>query len=182
MQARSGAELCRVILTVSGTGRDTASMDGTGIAEAYSTFAVTLRAGGFARPDTGWDAPLIAAHIAANNDLIASTAEDIAAGQRPSYDNAQVIDDERLRQIASAAGSLDAMAELIETSAARLGRAWELLGPELGSVEVPAKIADGGHVVRDGPIPIRSFIEGNATFHLQLHLDQLRSLQVPDPA
>jgi hypothetical protein len=30
--------------------------------------------------------------------------------------------------------------------------------------------------VRDGPIPIRELIEGNATFHLQLHLDQLRAL------
>ena len=151
-------------------------MDSAGIDEGYRAFAVTLRAGGFVRPDDGWDAALIAAHVAANNDLIASVAEDIAAGRRPSYDNAPVIDDDRLRAIASAAGSLDAMAELVETSAARLARAWELLGPELGTVEVPARIADGGQVVRDGPIPIRAFIEGNATFHLQLHLDQLRRL------
>lgn len=151
-------------------------MDSAGIDEGYRAFAVTFRAGGFVRPDDGWDASLIAAHVAANNDLIASVAEDIAAGRRPSYDNAPVIDDDRLREIASAAGSLDAMAELVVTSAARLARAWELLGPELGTVEVPARIADGGQVVRDGPIPIRTFIEGNATFHLQLHLDQLRRL------
>lgn len=151
-------------------------MDSAEIGQAYQAFADTLRAGGFTRPDTGWDASLIAAHIAANNDLIASVAEDIAAGQHPSYDNAEVIDDERLREIASAAGSLEAMAGLIVTSAARLARARELLGPELGQVEVPAKIADGGQVVRDGPVPIGAFIEGNATFHLQLHLDQLRAL------
>lgn len=42
--------------------------------------------------------------------------------------------------------------------------------------EVSAKIADGGQVVRDGPVPIKAFIETNATFHLQLHLDQLRAL------
>lgn len=151
-------------------------MDSAGIEAAYRPFAVTLREGGFVQPDTGWDASLIAAHVAANNDLIASVAEDIAAGRRRSYDNAEVIDDGQLRQIALAAPSLDALAELMATSAARLARAWELLGPELGKVEVPAKIADGGQVVRDGPIPIRAFIEGNATFHLQLHLDQLRSL------
>jgi len=115
-------------------------------------------------------------HVAANNDLIASVAEQIAAGQRPSYDNAGVIDDERLREMASAAGGLDGIAGLIETSAARLARAWERLGPELGQTEVPARIADGGQVVQDGPIPIRAFIEGNATFHLRLHLGQLREL------
>jgi hypothetical protein len=137
-------------------------MDGAEVQAAYRVFVDTLRAGGFSQPDTGWDASLIAAHIAANNEAIASVAE--------------VIDDERLREVASAAGSLEGLAGLIETSAARLARAWELLGPELGQVEVPTKIADGGQVVRDGPIPIRAFIEGNATVHLELHLDQLRAL------
>jgi hypothetical protein len=156
--------------------RQTPSVDSAGIEDAYRAFAVTLRAGGFVRPDAGWDASLIGAHIAANNDVIASVAEDIAAGRRPAYDNAEVIDDDRLREIASAAGGLDAIAALIEKSALRLARAFEQLGPELGTVEVPAKIADGGKIVRDGPVPIRTFIEGNATFHLQLHRDQLLGL------
>jgi hypothetical protein len=151
-------------------------MDGAEIQRDYRAFADTLRAGGFSQPDTGWDASLIAAHVAANNDSIASVAEEIAAARHPSYDNAETIDDERLREIASAAGSPEGLAGLIETSAARLARAWELLGPELGQIEVPVKIADGGQVVRDGPIPIRAFIEGNATVHLRLHLDQLRAL------
>jgi hypothetical protein len=151
-------------------------MDGTEVQGAYRSFTDALRAGGFTQPDTGWDASLIAAHIAANNDSIASVAEEIAAGLHPSYDNAELIDDERLREIASAAGSLEGLAGQIETSAARLAHAWDLLGPELGQTEVPTKIADGGQVVRDGPIPIRAFIEGNATVHLQLHLDQLRAL------
>jgi len=151
-------------------------MDAAEIQGAYRVFVGTLRGGGFSQPDTGWDASLIAAHVAANNDAIASVAEEIAAAGHPSYDNAGAIDDERLREIASAAGSLDGLAGLIETSAARLARAWELLGSELGQIEVPVKIADGGQVVRDGPVPIRAFIEGNATFHLQLHLDQLRAL------
>ena len=151
-------------------------MDGAEIQGAYRVFVDTLRAGGFNEPATGWDASLIAAHIAANNDSIASAAEEIAAARHPSYDNAEAIDDERLREITLVAGSLEGLAGLIETSAARLAHAWELLGPELGQIEVPVRIADGGQVVRDGPIPIRAFIEGNATIHLQLHLDQLRAL------
>jgi hypothetical protein len=152
-------------------------VDSTEIQQGYQAFAGALRAGRFTGPDTGWDASLIAAHVTANNDTIASVAEQIAAGQHPSYDNAGVTDDERLREIASAAGTLDNLAALVLQSAARLARAWEQLGPGLGKTEVPAKIADSGRVVHDGPIPIREFIERNATSHLQLHLAQLQALQ-----
>ncbi|MGH9921027.1 MAG: hypothetical protein ACRD6W_19435 [Nitrososphaerales archaeon] len=57
------------------------------------------------------------------------------------------------------------------------------MGTEGGAVEVPAKIADGGLVVRDRALPIRAFIEGNVTFQLQLqlqlqlHFDQLNRLR-----
>jgi uncharacterized protein YciI len=37
-------------------------------------------------------------------------------------------------------------------------------------------IRDGGTIVRDGPVPIGAFIEGNARFHLDAHAEQLRSL------
>jgi hypothetical protein len=151
-------------------------MNSEEIVRAYQPFVDMLRAGGFVEPETGWNAALVAAHIAANNNEIAAVAEAIAAGKHPSYDNAEVTDDARLREISSAAGNLDGMAGLVETSAGRLARASELLGPEARVVKVPATIADGGQVVRDGPIPIGAFIEGNASYHLQMHLDQLRSL------
>jgi hypothetical protein len=157
-------------------------VDSSEIQQAYQAFAGALRAGRFTVPDTGWDAPLIAAHVTANNHLIASVAKQIAAGQHPSYDNAGVTDDERLREVASAAGTLDNLAVLVLQSAARLARAWEQLGPELGKTEVPAKIADSGRVIHDDTIPIREFIERNATSHLQLHLAQLQALQPGTPA
>jgi hypothetical protein len=147
------------------------------IEAAYLAFASSLRAGGFVEPPDGWDASLIAAHITTNNDLISSVAEQIAKGGRPSYDNTDVIDDEHLREFVAVAGDLENLAQLLMTSAARLANAWDDLGEELGAVEVPARIADGGRVVRDGPIPVRAFIEGNSTFHLQLHLDQLNELR-----
>ncbi|HSZ44875.1 MAG TPA: YciI family protein, partial [Streptosporangiaceae bacterium] len=40
-------------------------------------------------------------------------------------------------------------------------------------------------VVQDGPIPIGAFIDGNATFHLQLHHEQIKALEpqwAPDAA
>jgi hypothetical protein len=45
-----------------------------------------------------------------------------------------------------------------------------------GGIPVPVKIADGGRIVRDGPVPILAFIEGIATVYLQIYLDQLRAL------
>jgi hypothetical protein len=41
---------------------------------AYAPFIATLLAGGFRDPADGWPAELIAAHVAANNDLIAHAA------------------------------------------------------------------------------------------------------------
>jgi hypothetical protein len=31
--------------------------------------------------------------------------------------------------------------------------------------------------VNDGPIPIRNFVEGNASFHLEMHFAQLKALR-----
>ncbi len=62
-------------------------------------------------------------------------------------------------------------------SARRLAAAWSSLDDETGAHLVPAHIVDGGRVVRDDPVPIRRFIEGNASFHLDMHLSQLRALR-----
>ncbi len=44
-------------------------------------------------------------------------------------------------------------------------------------------IRDNGEIVQDGPIPIGGFVEGNASFHLDLHLEQLKALEPDrDPA
>jgi hypothetical protein len=147
------------------------------IVKAYQPFADALRAGGFVAPDTGWGAALVGAHVALNNDAIVAVAEAIAAGERPSYDNAEVIDEGRLAEMASAAGNLEALAVLVQKSGAQLANVWELLGPEAGATEVPVMVADGGQFVVDGPVPIRTLIEVNATNHLQAHLDQLLALK-----
>jgi hypothetical protein len=152
-------------------------MDSRQIEAAYLPFAASFRAGGFVSPEQGWDASMIAAHLITNNDLISSVAEQVASGGRPSYDNADVIDEEQLREFVAAAGSVEDIAQLLMASAARLAAAWEYLGTERGGIEVPAKIADGGVVFREGPVPVRAFIEGNATFHLELHLGQLNALR-----
>ncbi len=143
---------------------------------AYAPFVASLRAGGFGPPAAGeWSAELVAAHVARNNDLIAETAEKVAAGEQVSYDNAVGVDEAELVSYAAAVGGLAGLAIEVERSAARLERARDALG-DLAGTHVHAVIRDGGQVVRDAPISIGAFIEGNASFHLDAHAEQLRGL------
>ncbi len=144
---------------------------------AYAPFTASLLAGGFGPPADGeWPAELIAAHIARNNDLIAEAAEKVVTADEPvSYDNFAGVDDAELASYADEAGGLAGLAREVERSAGRLARAADALGDRAGT-EVHVVIRDHGKVVRDGPVPIGMFIAGNATFHLDMHAEQLRSL------
>ena len=149
------------------------------LAAAYAPFAASLLAGGFRDPDDGgWPAEVVAAHVAKNNDLIAATAELVAEGAEASYDNATTIDEAELTAYATSVGGLAGLAADIERSAARLEAARGALGAK-ADTPVPVIIRDGGEVVRDGPIPIGAFIEGNATVHLRAHHEQIKALE-PD--
>jgi len=146
---------------------------------AYAPFVAALLAGGFRNPaDGGWTAEVVAAHVAKNNDLIAATAELIAAGAEASYDNASTIDAVELAAYVASVGGLAGLAAEIERTAARLEVARGALGAK-ADTPVHVIIRDGGEVVQDGPIPIGAFIEGNATYHLRMHHEQVRALE-PD--
>jgi uncharacterized protein len=147
------------------------------IAAAYSPFVASLLAGGFVDPaDDGWPAELVAAHVARNNDQIAATAELVAEGAEVSYDNASTVDAVELASYATSVGGLAGLAAEVERSAARLEAARDALGDKAGT-PVHVIIRDGRDVVQDGPIPIGAFIEGNASFHLRLHHEQLKALE-----
>jgi hypothetical protein len=152
-------------------------MDHHAIEAAYVPFMSELAKGPFTVPSEGWSAELVAAHIACGNDEIAAAAELIAAGQHPSFDNSAVVDDAQLRAYADRAGGLSGLAAAIETSARRLAAAMEALDENADSQLLRARMFDAGMVVRDQPTPIRKLIEGNATFHLDNHLEQLRALR-----
>src|ERR1022692_2606687 len=131
---------------------------------AYASFAGTLRAGGFGDPPDGWNAELIAAHVCVNNDLISETAERLGVGE----------DD--LMNYAARSGGLSGLADAIGSSAARLARSHESLSEADRAREIPVIIWDDGSIAREGPMPIGDLIVGNATFHLDMHHEQLRAL------
>ena len=146
----------------------------------YAPFVASLLAGGFGPPPDGeWPAELVAAHIARNNDLIAELAKRIAgAGQPADYDNATGVDEAELGNFASSVGGLAGLAREVERSAARLERARDALGDK-ADTPVQVTIRDHGEIVSDGPRTIGAFIDGNASFHLELHHEQLKALR-PD--
>ena len=148
------------------------------ISAAYAPFAATLLGARFAEPGPGeWTAEQIAAHVTLNNDLIAETAERVAAGETVAYDNAATVADEDLARYATEVGGLAGLAREVERSAARLEQAKAALGDRAG-IEVPVVIRDGGRIVQDGPVPIGAFVDGNAAFHLAAHLEQLKALKL----
>ena len=153
-------------------------MDEDTIQTAFAPFVTALREGSFAVPAEGWSVELVAAHVSRNNDLISEAAERIVAGERPSYDNSAAVDDAELGSYADAVGGLAGLADAVETSARRLATAWAALDEATESYLLPVLILDSGNVVNDGPIPIRKFIEGNASFHLDVHFGQLKALQL----
>jgi uncharacterized protein YciI len=146
------------------------------IEAAYAPFVASLRAGGHLEPADGWDAGRIAAHVIASNDTIAEAAEQVAAGEVPSYDNTPAVDGARLAWMADMAGGLAGLADEVERSATRLAEAAAHLG-EMSGTEVKVTIHSDGEIVADGPMPISAFVEGNASFHLGMHREQLRALE-----
>ena len=152
-------------------------MSSVSLQTAYAPFVASLLGGVFAPPaDGGWTAELVAAHIVLNNDLIAATAERVAAGEEVAYYNGEIVEDAQLARYAAEIGSLAGLAREVERSAARLERAGQSLG-ERADTPVHVNIRDGGEIVQDGPMPIGALVEGNASFHLGRHLDQLKALE-----
>ena len=115
--------------------------------------------------------------ISLNNDLIADVAERIVAGERPAYDNRGVVGEAELSSYASQVGGVDGLAGSVEHSARRLAKAWSALDAETGGYMVPVVIVHSGKVVKDEPVAIKELIEGNASFHLSMHLAQLMALR-----
>jgi hypothetical protein len=146
------------------------------IESAYDELTALIRSGVSSAPVTGWSLEMIGAHVALNNDEIALVAETVARGESASYDNSSGVDDDVLRSFVNRVGGGVGVADEITRSAHRLAEARRLLGDDAALTEVPVVIHDGGEVVVDRPLAIGDFIVGNATYHLEAHLEQARAL------
>jgi hypothetical protein len=144
---------------------------------AYITFVRELRDGDFDQPGDGWSAAHVAAHVALNNDLFISAVRDVLVSGPAGYDNRSAVDLDQLTAYASKFENLGDLADDVARSATDLSVAYgDLLAAE-ADTDIPIVIHHDGHIVRDGPGSLAELIEGNATYHLAMHLDQLLALR-----
>jgi hypothetical protein len=144
--------------------------------DAYHPFVALLREQNFSTPAEGWSAELIAAHVAHTSNRIAHVVEQVLVGEIPSYDNRDDVDEAELLAYADSVGGLDGLTLAVETSAARLASAAAALNEIQREQLIPVAIVDGNTLVVDELVPLGAFIEGNSTFHLDLHHRQLQVL------
>jgi hypothetical protein len=145
--------------------------------KAYVPIVRELRDGDFERPAHGWSAEHIAAHLALNNDFLTTAVRDVLAGLPASYNNETAVDIDQLGAYASKFALLGDLADDVARSATELAAAFADLTSQEPDTEVLVVIHHEGRIVRDGPGSLVELIEGNATYHLSMHLDQLLALR-----
>jgi Mycothiol maleylpyruvate isomerase N-terminal domain len=147
------------------------------IETAYLPFADTLCEGGFNDPDHGWGAAQIGAHIAMSNELFSELADRVRAGEVPDFDNSPTQSEAELAAYAAKFDSLPGLADAVLSSGARAAAAYAAMSADQRAVKLPTLIWHEGQVARDEPSAIGDLLAGNADFHLDMHLAQLRALR-----
>ncbi len=152
-------------------------MDAQAIEQAYEPFVSAVRGGGFRAPgpDEGWSAAMIAAHVTLNNDHWTRAARRLLAEGSAAYDNETAVAAEILLDHVAAVGEGAGLVADLERSVRDLAVAYDELGAT-GEQEIPVRIVHEGRIVTDGPAPLADMIVGNATYHLQMHYEQLLAL------
>jgi hypothetical protein len=152
-------------------------MQAENIEAAYQPFAQVLREGGFTEPDAGWGAAQIASHIALSNEVFSELADQVRAGQVPAFDNTPTWADAELAAYAAKFDGLPGLADAVLSSGARAAAAYAAMSDDQRAVKLPTTIWHEGQIVQDEPAAIGDLLVGNADFHLNMHLAQLRALR-----
>lgn len=146
--------------------------------DGYGRFATELRDGGFNAPaGDSWPAEFVAAHVTLNNDSFTDTARRVMAGEQPTYDNEAAVEYDELAAYVARVGGPAELAAEVERSAAELAAAYAAMDDSQAELPVLVRIHHDGNLIVDEPRPIAAMIEGNASFHLQMHLEQMLALR-----
>lgn len=154
-------------------------MDTTGLREAYAALVTEANRGGFGAPhDGGWSAERVVAHVNVNDALLTAVTERLIAGRDASLDNAPATDPAALDELVERCGDLLGVASAVRESGDRLCELLEQLDDTAAATPVPTRIADGGQVVVDQPMPWAVLMQVQEHRHLVAHTEQLRALRV----
>jgi hypothetical protein len=145
---------------------------------AYQGFVAEATAGGFGPPPPGeWTARQLIAHIALNDDLLASAAAQVIAGEPGRFDNSNAADWTKVSAFADEHGGLAGGVEAVRASGARVCAIAGQLTDEQAATSIDVFILDGADVAVDEPMPLGQLLAVQASFHLPAHAEQLRALR-----
>jgi hypothetical protein len=145
---------------------------------AYQAFITEARAGGFGPPPPGeWTARQLVAHIAVNDELLASAAEQVVAGEPARFDNTNAVDWAKVSAFADEHGSLAGGIDAVRASGERVCAIVGRITDEQAATSLDVHILDGSEVAMDQPMPLGQLLGLQASFHLPAHADQLRALR-----
>ena len=150
------------------------------LAAAYDAFFAEALAGGFGTPAPDeWTAVQVVAHVAVNDDTLASVCRALVARGTPSFDNASANDVAQLDAlVAAAGGSIAGVVRVARQRAETLRLLVGRLDDDQLATPVPCHLVDRGVLVLDRPMPWGGpVIDTQTAFHLPLHTDQLRALR-----
>lgn len=150
-------------------------MDTTTLRSAYADLIGEARQGDFGEPPEGeWTADQIIAHVAANDELLATATRQVldGAAKQPYY-NHDAIDTERLDKLIAAKTGVVPWLE--QTSATLCDLADQLYEGDMTLVHT--RIVDGTITRLDRPLPWPAVLRTQAEMHLPRHLAQLRALR-----
>jgi hypothetical protein len=149
-------------------------MDTSLLRSAYADFLELARTGEFRRPVQGWSARQVIAHVAANDEMLAATTQEVLAGTAQRYYNHDAIDTSHLDQLIGDR-SVGELADWVEETSSRLCDLVDTL-PEDDGALVHTHIQDGEVTVVDQPLPWHRFVAVQASRHLPMHTSQLHAL------
>jgi hypothetical protein len=137
---------------------------------------------GPARPDDGWSADQILAHVALVTVATINAVSSVASGAVTTYDNRIASDTWTIDRVIGLAGGNAGLRERIRRQGDAL---CTLAGPALSEAElemlVPTLLVSDNVVLVDQPLPLRDIVTGLADVELPGHAKQLLAL-LPDGA
>lgn len=142
-------------------------------------FAAVLdlaRRGGFQTPESGWTAEMVVAHVLAATETFLAVGEGVKRGEQPECGDPDVTADELLARRAAEVGGLSGLSRRLEAASERLVAQAESLTEGEARTKVRFVVWHEGRQLADEMRAFGSILAGHASFHLPLHIDQLKAL------
>jgi hypothetical protein len=146
----------------------------------YAAVIELARQGGLRTPESGWAADRVLAHVLTVTETFEAVGAAVKRGERPDCGSPDVVDDDLLARRAAELGGVEGLSAQLETASARLVAHADSLTDADAAVTVRFIVFHDGRKIADEPRAWGKILAGHASFHLPLHVNQLRDLAVAE--